>query len=379
MTIVDLLSERQLEQLQRVFRGRQKWSFELYEPLRAFAHAYERLARSQGLAPLTFGDALVAVDALLAREQRPSWVAKGEPGGAAFATLGFGETSEGIGRAQAQNRVGWSLHAQQNRALVEQAMKQLPGSSALVLGAGKAFDLPLRLLAEHYERLVLVDIDGAALAATARRFLGDPLPRCVELVTWDVTGIAHAWPGLVGSAIAAGGSEQQTREKLIALLSSYRLSPPAALFESTPGCVDVAYSCMILSQLATPLTEHAVGALEQRFVRKEGPPDPTLQRALRAFTHRVQHSHLQALLACARSVVLSSDVTERYTRLSTGGLDEPISGELPLIGTERLDELLPILRTRVLAGAEWHWQRVAATASRVGSTLRVHGVVAQTA
>ena len=31
MTIVDLLSERQLEQLQRVFDGRRRWSFDLYD------------------------------------------------------------------------------------------------------------------------------------------------------------------------------------------------------------------------------------------------------------------------------------------------------------------------------------------------------------
>ena len=70
---------------------------------------------------------------------------------------------------------------------------------------------------------------------------------------------------------------------------------------------------------------------------------------------------MQALLNCAQSVVLSSDVTERYTRLSKGGVEEPVSGELPLIGTERLDELLPARQTRLLARTEWDWQRVAAT------------------
>ena len=374
MTIVDLLSERQLEQLQRVFDGRRRWSFDLYEPLRAFAHAYARLCSGQGLPPLNFGDALSALDAVLARERREPWTANGAPEAGALGALSFGDRSDNIGRAQSENRIGWAEHAHKNRSLIEQATKQLPGRSALVLGAGKAFDLPLGLLAERYERLFLVDIDGAALEETAHRVLGDSLPPSVELVAWDVTGIARAWSTMVGSVVEGGGSEEQVREQLCAMLSSYRMSPPP-LFGS--GSVDTAYSCMVLSQLATPLTEYVISALELRFGPKNWTSDAKLGRAFAAFTHRVQHSHVQALLNCAQSVVLSSDVTERYTRLSKGGVEEPVSGELPLIGTERLDELLPARQTRLLARTEWDWQRVAATPSQLGSTLRVQGIVAR--
>ena len=225
---------------------------------------------------MNFGDALSALDAVLARERREPWTANGarKPALWARSRLVIDQTtlvvpsrkSHRLGRARSQK-------PESDRAGDEAATWTL-GAGAR---RGQAFDLPLGLLAERYERLFLVDIDGAALEETAHRVLGDSLPPSVELVAWDVTGIARAWSTMVGSVVEGGGSEEQVREQLCAMLSSYRMSPPP-LFGS--GSVDTAYSCMVLSQLATPLTEYVISALELRFGPKNWTSDAKLGRAL---------------------------------------------------------------------------------------------------
>jgi len=75
--------------------------------------------------------------------------------------------------------------------------------------------------------------------------------------------------------------------------------------------------------------------------------------------------------------VLSSDVTERATLRGPDGIRRDVSPEVPLLGVERLDDLLPARLVRPVAAAEWQWPRLLPARGRRGSTLRVHGVVAR--
>jgi hypothetical protein len=133
---------------------------------------------------------------------------------------------------------------------------------------------------------------------------------------------------------------------------------------------------MVLSQLATPLTAYVERALEARFGGAPAVRAPELRRALGAFTRAVQHAHVAALTETAPTFVLSSDLTERATLRGSDGLTADVSPEVPLLGVERLDEVLPAERARPLAVTEWQWPRLRSSHGRRGSTLRVQGVVA---
>jgi len=354
---------------------------------------------------LTFGDVSAALNDLQQRDPRlaraagagdaceppaDSWVLDGTPTREALDALGFEGTSKGIARVQSENRAGWLEHARRNKSLVLQAVDQLPGRSAAVIGAGHAFDLPLRELAQRYDRLVLVDVDEKALEATGDRAFSDPgLKRKVELVTWDVTGMANRFVALARRIVDAASSAQRACDSLVELLSSFTFREPPGLLGrgASPSAlasaperetVDIVYSCMVLSQLATPLTQYAETLVVERFERSDEIASLDFRRALAAFTHRVQHAHVEALCKAAGAFVLSSDVSERYTRVGAAGSVEDASMDMPLIGAERLDELVPALLARPMAIAEWHWPRIEPTPHRRGSSLRVHGLVART-
>src|SRR5688572_23501692 len=66
MSVRDQLSEEQLAALQRAFSGKEPWSFEHYQPLRAFGYALARLNLPDMPALLSFGDVLQALDELRA-------------------------------------------------------------------------------------------------------------------------------------------------------------------------------------------------------------------------------------------------------------------------------------------------------------------------
>ncbi len=148
-----------------------------------------------------------------------------------FAKLEFRETSVGIEKAQRENREGWWAHAQRNRAFILDAVKDLPRRRhVLVLGAGSPFDLPLADLARQFERITLVDIDEAALAATVKLVWKDPAERArISTRTLDLTGINSALVQRVDEVLAApAAGPDEAEARMSRLCRSYRLPTPLA-------------------------------------------------------------------------------------------------------------------------------------------------------
>jgi hypothetical protein len=60
------------------------------------------------------------------------------------------------GRRQAR---AWAPHIEQTRAAIEGAMRSAPGRRTVaVLGAGPLFDVPVELLAQNFQRVLLIDV-----------------------------------------------------------------------------------------------------------------------------------------------------------------------------------------------------------------------------
>lgn len=388
MSIRGLLSAEQLEQLCRVFSGEQAWSFELYEPLRALSHALPRLGLPDLPETLQFGDALAALDALLGRESERGlrraphlWQTTPRVPPEIFGELGYARTSAGISRLQDEHRLEWAEHGAHSKNLMMRAAELAAGGTVAVIGAGKLYDIPLRKLLERFERVILIDVDGASLERSVEHALrGSAHTSRCDLVTADVTGVSAAFVMLVSDALRLAASELEAYRELLALLHSFRLEEPPQLGEHPAlrgsGC-ELVISAMVLSQLAIPLTEYAERRFVERFAESKRLAAREFQIALRQLTHRVQHYHLQALLRCAPSVCLVSDVAERFTRQGGAGELTFVSEELPLIGAPQLEELFPAQSARKLAGAEWQWQRVVPGSQKPrGRALNVQGVIA---
>ena len=198
----------------------------------------------------------------------------------------------------------------------------------MVLGAGKAYDLPLTELAQRFERLVLIDIDAAALEATCAATIRDRTS--VELRAMDVTGVMAR----LAQSIEAGLENPE------ALCRSYRL---ASLPRFVEGHADLLVSGMMLSQLGLQPKLAAKRHYEARFGRafpeSWAAPWDELERKL-------QQDHIDSLAGQAALTVLSSDVVHRS------------AGETwSVIGARQLEARIPPTLS-VLARAGWQWPRV---------------------
>jgi hypothetical protein len=255
----------------------------------------------------------------------------------AFELLGFAETSAGIARTQRENREAWWSHARRHKHFILDAAARVPHARlAVVLGAGKAYDLPLEELAQRFARVVLVDIDAGALAETCKATIKEVLRPRVELRAMDVTGVSARLARGIEAALESSDAEGE----LEALCRSYRL-------RSLPGLVDrhadLLVSGMMLSQLG--LAKLAAKRLfERRFgkITRETQWSSTWD----ALEQRLQQDHIDALCANADLAVLTSDV-----RHHSGGESWSV------IGAARLEERVPQF-LEVLARTSWTWERV---------------------
>lgn len=259
----------------------------------------------------------------------------------AFQLLGFAETSAGIARTQRENRQGWWEHGRRHKAFILDAAARVEQPRlAVVLGAGKAYDLPLEELARRFARVVLVDIDAEAMAASSAAAVRDPKLRArLELRPMDVTGVAGRLARGIEAAMAAASPEDSLEE----LCRAYRLAGRPRLVEER---VDLLVSGMLLSQLGLQPKLAAKRLFEQRFGRIAPASAARWSAAWNDLDLRLQHDHVGALCDDAALAVLSSDVMHY-----SGGESWSV------IGAERLAARIP-QHLEVLSEKSWNWPRV---------------------
>lgn len=379
MVVHGQVSEEQLAALERTFSGKEPWSFEHYEPLRGFGYALARLSLPDLPALLNVGDALQALDELRA-STLPAWPTHHVVAETTFRELGYASTSESITRVRDANAAAWREHGANGRELLLRGAERARGPRAVVIGAGKLYDIPLRKLAERFEQLLLVDIDAAALADSVERVGLEPkLQARLKLVRADVTGINDVFVERAGAALARA-DEVEVYDALLRVLYEYRLDGPPRLVPdgvlSAP--LDFACSSMVLSQLATPLTSYVQDGFARRFPASVRTQSLEFQVALGQFAHRVQLAHLRSLLAAAPCVALSTDTLDGYTTLDGRGNVVQSAVRLPLLGAPTVSALVPRLQARQVLTAQWQWRHVEPTRSKPrGRTVQVEGIVAE--
>jgi hypothetical protein len=381
MLVRGQLNEEQLAALERAFSGREPWSFALYQPLRAFGYALARLNLPDLPAQLNVGDVLQALDELRAGTL-PAWPTHQTVTESTFSELGYASTSASITRVRDANAAAWREHGVNNKQLLLRGAERAVGQRAVVIGAGKLYDIPLHKLAERFEQLLLVDIDAGALAESVKLAGLEPkLHARLSLVQADVTGINDVFVERARAALALT-DEAEVYAALLRLLHEYRLDEPPRLLPegAAQGPLDFACSSMVLSQLATPLTQYVQAGLARRFPASERSQCDEFQVALGQFAHRVQLAHVRSLLAAAPCIALSSDTIDQFTALDGHGNVMHSAQQLQLLGAPTLHALLPRCCARPVLSAEWQWRHVVPTRSKPrGRTVQVSGVVAERA
>jgi hypothetical protein len=364
--------------LRAVMHGEQPLLPGQIEVLVNFAHTMFRVKRLAPEVPgCVLGDALTALSALGTNaSERWPWQWLPAVDGEAFSKLKFGETSAGIASAQRANRDGWRAHAQRNRAFIEEsagacARKEL----AVVLGAGQAFDLPLPQLARTFERLVLVDIDGATLESTISSTIKDAGLRArVEARVLDLSGINGQLVRAVDEVMAGDGGAEEIAAELAQLCRSYWLPERPALLDSSERA-DLLVSDLVLSQVAWPQRVYALSLYEQRFGKLNGEAERAWVIPWWEFELRVQQDHISSLAGAAERTVLCSDVINRTTLLDPAGVERETGGKVFALGVSSLLERIPS-SFHLERHAAWQWSRYRpGKLGTPGSRMDVEGIL----
>jgi hypothetical protein len=364
--------------LRAVMQGEQPLRPGQMEQLVAFAHTMFLVGQKAPEVPTcVLGDALTALSALGTNaSERWPWQWDPAVDAEAFAKLQFSETSAGIAKAQRANRDGWRTHAKRNRAFIEEAAggcarKQL----AVVLGAGQAFDLPLPELARAFERLVLVDIDGAALEATIASTIKDPGLRArVEARVLDLSGVNGRLVRAVDQLMAGSGGADEIGAELAQLCRSYWL-PERPLLLGANERADLLVSGLVLSQVAWPQRVYALRLFERRFGKLEGDAERRWVVPFWEFELRVQQDHITSLAGSADRIVLCSDVISRPTLLDAAGVERETGQKIFALGVASLCERIP-KSFQIQAHADWTWNRYGPDKRGTrGSRMDVEGLV----
>jgi hypothetical protein len=361
-----VLSTEDLVATERALGGGAPFPAEAYPKLKLFAEISSRIEPPDGVPRCALGDALEAIAELAA--SLPPWPYAPAIEPLSFRALDYVRNAESIDREYRRNRPGWDAHGERSRRFIMDAVATLARRDVVwVLGAGRAYDLPLEELAESFGKVVLVDVDREAMEATLGARGGARRAR-FELHGADLTGIAAAWRTRARAAIDGAADAREGAARMRALFQSYVVSEPRP-WAYLGGRPDLVVSQMVLSQLNEPLERYARRAYEDRF----GVPlleQPTLALANMLFAHRVQHDHLRFLRAHAPAAVLTSDVAERYTRRATTGDLEAVGDELLLLGTHRLLERVPH-DLDIVRREEWRWDRAIPIDAEIGSRMRI--------
>jgi hypothetical protein len=235
--------------------------------------------------------------------------------------------------------------------------------------------LPLEELARNFERLVLVDIDGAALDATISAAFKDlGLRAKVEARVLDLSGINGQLVRAVEDVLAGSGGTDEIDTDLSHLCRSYWL-PERPRLLAVNERADLLISGLVLSQIAWPQRVHALRLYEERFGKLGGEAERRWIVPWWEFELRVQQDHITSLAGTAERIVLCSDVISRQTLLDAAGVERETGGKTFALGVSSLLERIP-RSFQVEKHAAWQWSRYRASKRGApGSRMDVEGVL----
>jgi hypothetical protein len=372
---VGLITGDEGQALQSALTGGEALSPELFDTLVRLGLIAFRCKGELGAPACTLGDALTVAAALPAPPDDEPWPFDPRVSSAVFEKLRFGQISEGIVRIQRENSAGWSEHARASRRFILRTAEEVGGRSlAVLLGAGQAFDLPIAELARQFDRLVLIDVDEAALARTIAEVRDPALRARLEPRVMDVTGINGTIVRRIDEAFAAGGSAPEVQARLGRLCRSYRLPDGPGVLGAHEHA-DLLVSGLLLSQVAWPQRTYAHRLFSEGFGRPTGLAERQWIAPFWAFELLVQQHHINALTRAGDQVVLISDVANIPTMYDAGGFEREMGLRVCGLGVDALAERVPQF-LQIAGLGEWSWPRYRPDRrGRPGSRMEVGALV----
>jgi hypothetical protein len=352
-----------------------RWEPIFFEVLLELVRVVRAMAPARPDVPAcNVGDLLTAIGSLTPAAAAP-WTWDPTVDDQVLAKLEVRETSAGIVQNHHANREGWWAHAERNRAFVRDAARSCARrESAVLLGAGQAFDLPLRELVETFERVRIVDIDGAALEATMRGLSLEPdLRRRVDLEVADLTGMNRRLLAGVDGIVAGAADADEARARLAALCRSYSLGAGPRLL-ADGARADLVVSSCLLSQIAWSQSRYARNVYERRFGGLAPADAAVWLLPWHELEARVQQDHMNALPTFGDVAVLTSDMAFRPTVTDGGGHEHATGVRTFLLSVTTLRDRVPCF-VDTTAYASWEWNLLRPSGRHAGRRYDVEALV----
>jgi hypothetical protein len=364
---------RTAQELARALAEKAPCDAELIDRLLIFGRLMHRLAGKPGVPSCNVGDVLVASSGLPPTADAFRWDRETTLDPSTFAKLGFASTSKGIADAQHNNRDAWRSHTERCRSFIDAAADSSQAKHlAVVLGIGHGFDVPLATLAECFDRLILIDVDPAALSVTLDA-LHRTSPRArIETRVMDLTGINRTMVATLDRLVDPSRDRSTVQNQIEDYVRSYRIGPGPLL---QPGeHADLLVSSCVASQLAWPQRAYALMRLE-KLGPVVGEAERRWSRAWFEFELRVQQDHIRACADTGEVTVLISDVANRLTALDNSGIEHATGQKVFTLGVDSLLERVP-QSLRIMRHGSWLWTRHRPGPSgEPGSWMEVEGVI----
>lgn len=265
-------------------------------------------------------------------------------------------------------------HRTESSKLILHAADMVTPGSVLILGVGRAQEIPLAELAERFGKIVLNDIDGAAIEAELATLPLSPAARAkIELAPADLTGATDSLAKSAVQTLEIETDPAAGANALAALLEVPR--PPVVQLAEK---FDLVIASCIVSQLHVPATER----LQEAFVTKFPGQLETLQKsvvwltALARYAQRTEASlvsSLAALVSPAGRIVFSESVQAVFFEVGENG-EWLAEGTHRMLRTVNLVELLDS-RFRVYTKSRWNWVILPTKGTKRGRAFDVQGLI----
>lgn len=229
----------------------------------------------------------------------------------------FEDSGQTVRGTAPETRLYWRSHLETSRERILRAADLAGGSEvATVLGSGIGMEIPLADLADRFDRLVLVDLDGSSMVHSLHR-----IPRAqrarIDLKVTDVTSFASRLIERIEHAAFTSSSAGEVFERFGSILDGLGIGEPANLPKS-----DLVVSSLVLSEIPRYPFSYAARAVETRF----GVAIQTWDRSDEFFRKLMalaadDHVQLLASLVKPDGVIYFSDTVARGLVLRPGGED----------------------------------------------------------
>lgn len=341
-----------LAAIDSVLKAEKLFEPSLLEPLAAFTNLLQSSQLPPDFGNYSFADALLAIEdaqAELRQNDEQRWEFEpeldDESAAAWLATAAVPAVSEGE-------------HARNLRSFVLEAANAVEPSSALVVGALSASELPLAELAQRFERLTLSDIDLSGLEGLVRRAVPEALRAKLKLERYDVSGSCGAFVRELKAIVADAASAADAEQDLLKLLQSYDVAAGSAGLSTAEERPALAISAGVLDGLGQGYARAVEAAFKARGWDAAAPSRAPLGPALSLFGCLVQQHHVQALLRRAQAAVLVSAVSQVELRRLPNGQEGADGDPQDLLLVEHLSERLP-QTAQIKAEQSWENKRAA--------------------